>query len=180
MVIENILTPGQKISLTLVIIGLLVNGVLLFFTKKQWQTIDQKKIEIEQQEDRAVIVEQLDKERLIIGDRFEKLLNFLPSNEEEIAKVAQELEAVAKTSGVDLKLTFEDFPENIDIGGQYQQGLKTNAEIGGSYQGVINWVREIQQLPYFIRFSEVKIGVTEEQSGIKTEFKGTIFLRNAK
>lgn len=178
MAIKGALNQRQKVRLSLLAAGLVVNGLLLFFAKRQWQIVNQKKVEIEQQINRLAIMKRLDEEKLAITDRFEELIAFFPAEEEEVAEVAQKLETIAENSGVELRLNFEDFPEEIDIGGRYQRGLGVNTEIRGSYQGVVSWVQEIQQLPYFIRFSEVKIGILEEAPGVRAELKGIIFLQN--
>lgn len=180
MTVKNTLTQGQKIGVGLLIVGLAMNGVLMFFAERQWQTISQRRTELEQQIGRLTVMERLGEQKPVFNDRFEKLVAFFPAKEEEVAEVAQKLEVIAENSGVELKLTFEDFPEEIDIGGRYQQGLGVSAEIIGSYQEMVSWVRGIQQLPYFMRFSEVKMGTLEDRPGVRAEFKGTIFLRNVK
>lgn len=178
MAVEDRLSKRQKIGLAFFSLGLIVSLLLMFFAERQWESTKKRKLELKKQTGRLAVMKSLEQQQLIMGNRFEKLVDFFPAKEEEVAQLAQKLETVAKNTGVELKLTFEDFPEKIDIGGQYQKGLGINAEIKGSYQGLASWVRGIQQLPYFLRFSEFKIGTLEELAGVRAEFKGIIFLRN--
>ena len=174
------LTPTQKIGLSLLIFGTILDGILFYFIQRQWQAVRQKTTETKQQLDRLAVVERLNQDKLMLNNRFEELTAFFPDTEENVAKVAQKLETIAKDSQVEIKLTFDDFPKAVDIGGRYQEGLGTTVELKGSYQGMLKWIREVQQLPYFIRFSEIKVGTLEEKPGTRSELKGIIFLRNPK
>jgi len=52
------------------------------------------------------------------------------------------------------------------------------AEVEGPYQGILEWVRRVEELPYFIRLSEAKIGLAKLMPGVNTEFTGVMFLKN--
>ena len=169
------LTRVQKWGVVVVILGLVVNGVGMVLAMGQWQIWQQKRLKVKQQADRVAKLQQLGAERLELNSRLEALQDFFPRSEEDVAAVAQKLEAGAVTSGVELNLTFDDFGEEVKMGGEKLQALGMTMQVTGSYQGILSWVRGVQQLPYLINFRELKIG-GEDNLKIKAEIKGELFL----
>jgi len=172
------LSMSQKVWLGLALIGVVVIGCLSLMLGKVWGERNQKQVELEQLRLKGMDVEDLELNRQILEVRLEELGEFFLEGETGVAGVAESLESIARETGVGLKLSFENFPKKVDIGGRYQQGLGMYAEVSGVYQGVLSWVRKVEQLPYFIRLSEVKMGLAKDESGVKAEFKGVIFLKN--
>jgi len=172
------LSSSQKIWLGLALVGVGVIGWLSLVLGRVWGERDQKQVELGQLRLKGMDVEDLELNRQILEARLEELEEFFLEGETGVAGVAESWESIAGETGVSLKLSFENFPKKVDIGGRYQQGLGMYAEVGGSYQGVLSWVKKVEQLPYFIRLSEVKMGLAKELSGVKAEFKGVIFLKN--
>lgn len=176
MVINNgALTGGQKWELVAVILGLVVNGVGMTLATRQWQTWQQRQVEVKQQANRMALFQQLGAERLEFNNRLEAVQAFFPSKEEDVAAVAKKLEAEAVAAGVELKLTFDDFSEEVKIDGEKLKGLGMTVQVVGSYQGALRWVRGVQQLPYLINLRELKMG-GEDSLKIKAELKGELFL----
>lgn len=175
---DSRLSTSQKIGLGLALVGVGVIGWLSLMLGKVWEEKNQKQIELEQLSLKGMDVEDLEFNRQILETRLEELEEFFLEGETGVAGVAEGLESIAAETGVSLKLSFENFPKKVDIGGRYQEGLGMYAEVVGPYQEVLSWVRKVEQLPYFIRLSEVKMGLAKDESGVKAEFKGVIFLKN--
>jgi len=175
MINDGALTRGQKWGVVVVILGLVVNGVGMVLAMGQWQIWQQKRLKVKQQADRVAKLQQLGAERLELNSRLEALQDFFPRSEEDVAAVAQKLEAGAVTSGVELNLTFDDFGEEVKMGGEKLKALGMTMQVTGPYQGILKWVGGVQQLPYLINFKELKMG-GEENGEIKAEFKGELFL----
>ena len=171
-------TQGQKIGISILVIGLLVSVPLLMIVWRDWQEMNKTRTEVNQMTEKLIALEGLAKERVEVSNRFESLTTFFPIDEEDVAAAVQRLETIANSTGIKLILTFDDFPADIDIGGQYHRGLGINVIVEGRYQAVLSWVRGIQQLPYFIRFSELKMGVLQQGTGIRAEFEGVFFLQD--
>ena len=169
------LTRGQKWGVAAVVLGLLINGVGMVLAMGQWQIWQQRRLQVKQQTDRVAKLQQLGAERLELNDRLKALQAFSPRSEEDVAAVAQKLEAEAQTSGVELNLTFDDFGAEVKIGGEKLKALGMRVQVTGPYQGILKWVRGVQQLPYLINWKELKMG-GEENLAIKAEFKGELFL----
>ena len=175
MINDGALTRGQKWGLVAIILGLVVNVVVGVLAQQQWQIWQQKQTQAQRQDDRVASLQQLGSGRLELNDRLGAVEAFFPSKEEDVAAVAQKLETEAETAGLELKLTFDDFSEEVKMGGEKLQALGMTMQVTGSYQGILSWVRGVQQLPYLINFRELKIG-GEDNLKIKAEIKGELFL----
>lgn len=175
---NNKLSTGQKVWLGLTVVGAGVSLWLLTVVNRTWQENSQNEIRAQELSLKAADVEELEINRQILAEKLTELEGFFLEGETGVAAAAERMEAMANQAEVSLVLAFEDFPDKVDIGGIYQAGLGMHAEVDGSYQRVLEWVRRIEELPYFIRLSEVKIGLVKLGPGVKAEFKGVIFLKN--
>jgi len=172
------LSEGQKVWLGLAVVGMFSSFWLLFKVGKVWQDMKQKEIKVKELVIKANDVDVLLTEKQIFGEKIVQLREFFLEGEVGVAMAAEGMEKMANEAGVTLTLSFEDFPEQVDVGGVYNQGLWMYVEVEGSYQRVLDWVRRVEELPYFIRLSEVKIGLAKLSPGIKGEFRGVLFLKN--
>jgi len=172
------LTREYKWWLVMTIIGAGMSFWLLMVVGKVWEDQVKLRNRIDQLEMRARIADELKIEKGMFEERIVELENFLVRGEEGVTEVAQALEQAADRSGVGLSLAFEDFPEKVDMKGKYQLGLEMNMEAAGSYQAVINWLQQVEKLPYFVQLKEVKIGLSRLGSGVKAEFSGIVYLIN--
>ena len=159
-------------------VGILVSISLMLVVRKEWIAVSQVEREVEA---KAVKVKDLDAlvfEQQFVEKDYDQLKRFFPEGEEGVARVAESLEAMAASSGVVLRLEFEDFPDRVDIGGAYQTGLAIEAVVEGPYQSGISWLKAVEALPYFVKLTDVKVGPPRlGGGGVRAEFSGVIFLR---
>lgn len=172
------ITRGQKLWLALAVIGAGVSLWMLLVTGRVWQDLLKQKNEVDQLKLKVKIINELETDKEVLGQRSTELEDFLVKGEEGVAEVAKALEQTAARSGVELSLSFEDFPEKVDIKGKYQLGLGMNVQVVGAYQAVINWLQQVERLPYFVQLVEVKIGLPRLSGGVKADFNGTVYLKN--
>lgn len=164
------------------VIGLMVGWVLAlagWWWVDQAQTrLSQAQGRLEQERSRVAVIEALGAEKLVWGERLETMQQVFPGTKEEVAEVAAKLEALAEAADIELTLQFDDFAKEVSVGSSKQWGLKIEAEVRGSYQGLTRWVDGVQQLPYLIQWAEMKVGVVEDGGGVRGEFSGQLFLLN--
>ena len=172
------ITKGQKLWLALAVIGAGVSLWISLVTGRVWQDLRKQKNEVDQLKLKVKTVNELETEKDVLGQRMTELEDFLVEGEKGVAEAAQALEQAAARSGVKLSLSFEDFPEKVDLKGKYQLGLGMNVQAEGAYQAVINWLQQVERLPYFVQLVEVKIGLPRLSGGVKADFNGTVYLKN--
>ena len=172
------LAGGQKIWLLLALVGGGISLWMFLIVNKVWKENLKKEATIEELVVKANDVENLGIERQILNEQLNELSGFFLEGETGVARAAENMEQIASQIGVNLTFSFEDFESKVDIGGVYQTGLTMYMEVEGSYQGLVNFIKKVEELPYFIRLSEVKVGELKLTSGIKAEFKGVIFFKN--
>ncbi len=172
------LKAGQKVWLGLALVGGVVSFWLMMTTGKAWQEMKQKELRERELLISVADVKSLELEKEIVSENLKTIEEFFLEGETGVAVVAESLEKLAVDSGVSLTLSFEDFPEQVDIGGIYQSGLWIYMEVNGNYQAVLDWVKKVEELPYFLRLSDVKMGPSKFLFGVKGEFKGVLFLTN--
>lgn len=175
---NNGLSTGQKVWLGLGLVGIGVSLWLLSMFNKAWQAKTQREEKTQELKVKVADAEELEMDKQILGVKLMELEEFFLEGESGVAAAAGRMEEMAAQTGVGLILAFEDFPEKVDVGGMYQMGLGMYAEVEGPYQGILEWIRRVEELPYFIRLSEAKIGLAKLTPGVKTEFKGVMFLKN--
>ena len=174
---EKSLSAGQKIWLILTLLGMGISFWMFSVINKVWKENLTKEVRVEELVTRINDIEGLGIEKQIVSERFGELSEFFLEGETGVAMVAESIEQIANQTGMSLILSFEDFEEKVDIGGVYQLGLGIYMEVHGTYQGLLNFTKKIEELPYFMKFSEVKVNSAKLVSGIKAEFKGVIFLK---
>ena len=174
---EKGLLAGQKIWLLLTLLGIGVSFWMFSVINKVWKENLAKEVKVEELVTRINDIEGLEIEKQIVSEKFGKLSEFFLEGETGVAMAAESIEQIANQTEMSLILSFEDFEEKVDIGGIYQVGLGVYMEVHGTYQGLLNFIKKIEELPYFMKFSEVKVNSAKLVSGIKAEFKGVMFLK---
>jgi len=171
------LTAGARVGMGMVVIGIVVSVGLIMLVSKAWNDVRQLRASVEQLSKETKRIEELEQQEAVLGARMEEMKEFLALGEEGVAEVAESLEGLANSFGVELVMAFEDFPDQVDVGGVYQDGLGMTVVATGSYQGVLSWLKAVEKLPYLMSFSEIKVGLPRLGEGVRIEFEGVMYLR---
>lgn len=163
------------ILMILVIVGSLLIAKPV---ESAWQEWVAAKSAWEQAKARLNQLERLEADKLILSDQFMQVKNLLVPGEVGAASAAEAMELAAVNNNVNLSITFDDFPEKISIGGAYQLGLLVKVELVGSYQGILGWTAAVEQLPYLLRWEEIKLGPARQTDSIKAEYRGALFFQD--
>lgn len=106
-------------------------------------------------------------------------LSTLPQNEKEVAAFAGSLEQLAKSNGLVLELSFDDFPGSVDVSGHYIAGVGAEITLVGSYAGMTNFLASLTDLPYYFKMDKMTLTKPDNRPGLKAQFDGSLMMNLA-
>jgi Tfp pilus assembly protein PilO len=104
-------------------------------------------------------------------------LDFLPTNENEVALFAARVEDLARTHQLNIVLRFDDFPAPIATQGKTLYGINTDIILEGSYQGLIAFTSDLERIPYFYRLDKLILTQNDSGGGVDATLQGVLYMR---
>ena len=120
-----------QINIAIIVLGILFSIGVVFSLNGSWVQLRLKQTEVNSLESKVSALEDLVEKRQTLEPEFNQLSSFFPRGESGVAQVAEKLEEQAILNGLSMVLNFEDFPDQVDIGGVYQPALGFNVVIEG-------------------------------------------------
>lgn len=99
----------------------------------------------------------------------------LPQTHQEIARFTSQLEAAAAAAGGQTSLGIAPKPEAMAIEAQAVNGLRIRLDFTGSYQGLIQFLDTLANLPYFTQIESIGIGASPV-GGVRADINLILYL----
>lgn len=108
-------------------------------------------------------------------DQVDQIETALPQTHQEIARFTSQLEAAAAAAGGQTSLGIAPKPEAMAIEAQAVNGLRIRLDFTGSYQGLIQFLDTLANLPYFTQIESIGIGASPV-GGVRADINLILYL----
>lgn len=170
--------PAQLpiINLVVLLLLLIVGGVAMFETIGQLKVTNLAQARVNSLNQGVDRLSSLTNALPEIKPTVDSWQEALPSDEQDVALFAANVESIADVNNMVVSLNFADFPVISVVSGQKFDGLSTDILLEGSYQGLIGFIRGMSAAPYFYKIDKLAINKNQSKSGLKVTINGTLMM----